>query len=206
MRKKYLLVSLVIICLLHSFSIPIRATPADFAIDQECDSNMANVVYLYNTSYLWQNFTASINNINQVEVYLGNWVGTVTESVNATVLINDTPDNNTPLAYSIITGLENLEGFSYQWYNCSFDMVTLIPGNSYYILINTTYSGDGWFGWLSSMSNQYSGGQASINSNWDFGFRTYYDTDEAVLPEFQNNLIPILIPSILITFFYRKNK
>lgn len=188
----------IFILMIIPILLPTTAITAYDVIDQSSTSGLG-VTAIQNNTIFWQSFTPSINNINQVELYIKNNNAVSPPAVlYITVWINNDPNIITPFAETNITGLSSLSAGQSGWFNATLPVTMLTPNNPYYILFTINYFAlDSNYGiWVDfdDPDGPYLGGRASTDPTGDFTFKTYYDSLTAALPEIPVNLIPILIP------------
>lgn len=67
------------------------------------------------------------------------------------------------------------------WVSFDFPDILVTPGDIYYIVL--IFHGSGEYAWWGSWGNPYPKGISSRNTDWDYCFRTYAETDENHPPE-----------------------
>lgn len=209
MKKFLIIISFVLIIL--ASTVYVQAKPSDYIVDQS-NTTTSPVSAIYNNSIVfWQSFTPTINNINQVDLYIRNFnVESPPPGIYLNVWINDVANVNTPMVKGNMTGASSIPMGQSAWLSTTLDLTMLNPYSQYYILFNISYFvSDDWFGIMVGFEDPdgpYLGGRGSSDPTGDFGFRTYYDSATAALPEIPPIIIPLLIPSLLISAILIKNR
>jgi hypothetical protein len=166
-------------CCVFTMALGARTSQAIPIIDQN-QPNSPIFMAGFNQPDLAQSFLQTNDNVAGAGIGMQAGQGT-TDSVTI-ALWDDLP--NQPGA----TLLASASGTATQgtWFDVFWSPVSVIPGNTYYLVF--TAAGD-LMGIAGDTSNPYANGQVYANSgftpfaNFDYTFRTYYEPDSSPVPE-----------------------
>ncbi|HEC76507.1 MAG TPA: hypothetical protein ENI33_04535, partial [Thermoplasmatales archaeon] len=123
----------------------------------------------YITPSQWQEFVPNASTLSRVEVKIAR----VTGEISPITLSIDQPLGNVITSLTLpATNISQLTFCNTTWISFDVPDITLTPSTTYYIRLST--SGNYW--WSGAWGNPYLPGISSRDADWDYCFRTYYQT------------------------------
>jgi len=142
----------------------------DLILDQACENMGLVGSGLSRNWWAWQEFQPTMDNLEQVDLYLENM--TIPSGVTVSFQVRDdaTVLWDTSFSADLISGMG--------WFEIDTPHVSLVPDNSYrlYITTDLTYEqvmGGADLVWWAAENDPYSRGISSWDSDIDFNFRTW---------------------------------
>ncbi len=139
-------------------------------LDQACEHMWDVGLGLERNWWVWQEFRPTMDNLEQVDVYLDNVMVPSTVTVSFQVRDGGTVLWGTSFSADLIDGLG--------WFEIDTPQISLVPDNSYrlYLTSDLTYEqimGGAGLSWEAAQNDPYSRGISSWDSDIDFAFHTW---------------------------------